>query len=99
MIVRRTIDKDELKELPKTIFPGRIHVIQSEAETEKAVAYLQSRSVIGIDSETRPSFTKGQSHKVSTPSDFFRGMLFLVSSQYDRINPTISRLIGKSGGD
>jgi ribonuclease D len=29
------------------------------------VAYLQSRSVIGIDSETRPSFTKGQSHKVA----------------------------------
>lgn len=65
MIVRRTIDKDELKELPKTIFPGRIHVIQSEAETKKAVAYLQSRTVIGIDSETRPSFTKGQSHKVA----------------------------------
>ena len=37
MIVRRTIDKDELKELPKTVFPGRIYVIQSEAETEKAV--------------------------------------------------------------
>ena len=65
MIVRRTIDKDELKELPKTVFPGRIYVIQSEAETERAVAYLQSRSVIGIDSETRPSFTKGQSHKVA----------------------------------
>ena len=45
MIVRRTIDKDELKELPKTVFPGRIYVIQSEAETERAVAYLQSRSV------------------------------------------------------
>ncbi len=36
MIVRRTIDKDELKELPKTVFPGRIYVIQSEAETEKS---------------------------------------------------------------
>ena len=36
MIVRRTIDKDELKELPKVVFPGRIHVIQSESETEKA---------------------------------------------------------------
>ena len=58
MIVRRTIDKDELKELPKTVFPGRIYVIQSEAETEKAVAYLQSRPVIGIDSETRPTLPK-----------------------------------------
>ena len=40
-------------------------MIQSEAETEKAVAYLQSQPILGIDSETRPSFTKGQSHKVA----------------------------------
>ena len=65
MIVRRTIDKDELKELPKVVFPGRIHVIQSESETEKAVAYLLSQPILGIDSETRPTFTKGQSHKVA----------------------------------
>ena len=50
MIVRRTIDKDELKELPKVVFPGRIHVIQSESETEKAVAYLLSQPILGIDS-------------------------------------------------
>ena len=68
MIVRRSINKDELKELPKTVFPGRIHVIQSEAETEKAVAYLQSQPILGIDSETRPSFTKGQSHQTNAVS-------------------------------
>ena len=65
MILKRTINKDEIKDLPKTIFPGRIHVIQSEMETIKAVAYLQSQPILGIDSETRPSFTKGQSHKVA----------------------------------
>ena len=64
MIVRRTINKDEVKELRKR-FSGTDLCHQSETETEKAVAYLQSRSVIGIDSETRPSFTKGQSHKVA----------------------------------
>ena len=95
MIVRRTINKDEVKELPKTVFPGRIYVIQSETETEKAVAYLQSRSVIGIDSETRPSFTKGQSHKV----DFVGRMLFPVSPQHDRTDPTVSRFIRESGRD
>lgn len=65
MIVRRSIDKDELKELPKAFFSGQIHVVQSEAETKKAVDYLKSRQAIGIDSETRPTFTKGQSHKVA----------------------------------
>lgn len=65
MVLKRTISKEELKDLPKAIFPGRIFVIQSESEAQKAVNYLQSRPVLGIDSETRPSFTKGHSHKVA----------------------------------
>lgn len=65
MIVEKTINKDKVKELPKAVFPGRIHVIQSEAELEKAVNFLQTKPVLGIDSETRPCFKKGQSHKVA----------------------------------
>ncbi len=51
--------------MPKAAFPGRIYVIQTEQDVEKAVAYLAAQPVLGIDSETRPSFTKGQSHKVA----------------------------------
>ena len=65
MILKRTIRKEEVKEMPKAAFPGRIHVIQTESEAQKAVAYLQSQAILGIDSETRPSFTKGHSHKVA----------------------------------
>lgn len=65
MIIKRKITKDELKDLPKAVFPGRIQVVLSLAEAEKAVAYLRSQPVIGIDSETRPSFAKGKGHKVA----------------------------------
>lgn len=65
MIVKRTISKETVKELPKALFNGRIIVIQTEDEADKAVAYLQTQKVLGIDSETRPSFTKGQSYKVA----------------------------------
>lgn len=65
MVIKRSISKEEIKELPKAIFEGRIHVIQSEKEVDKAITYLQTCPVLGIDSETRPSFTKGQSHKVA----------------------------------
>lgn len=65
MILKKTISKEELKELPKTIFRGQIHVVQTQAEVEQAVAYLQAQLAVGIDSETRPAFTKGQSYKVA----------------------------------
>lgn len=65
MIVRRSIKKEEVKDLPKTVFTGNIYVIQTESEARKAIAYLESQPILGIDSETRPSFTKGQNHKVA----------------------------------
>ena len=65
MIIRRSIDKEEVKDMPKALFPGQIHVIQTPQEAERAVAYLKKCPILGIDSETRPSFTKGQSHKVA----------------------------------
>lgn len=65
MVIRRTIDKEDLKEMPKAAFPGQIHIVDNPQEAERAVAYLRSCPILGIDSETRPSFTKGQSHKVA----------------------------------
>lgn len=65
MVIKRTIDKEVLNDLPKATFPGQIHVIQTPWEAERAVTYLKSCPALGIDSETRPSFTKGQSHKVA----------------------------------
>ena len=68
MVIKRTIDKETVKDLPKAAFPGQIHVVQTPWEAEKAVAYLKSCPLLGIDSETRPSFTKGQIHNDPTMS-------------------------------
>lgn len=65
MIIERTIKKEEIKEFPKAEFPGRIYLIQTLTEAEKAVDYLNSQKIVGIDSETRPTFKKGQIHKVA----------------------------------
>lgn len=51
--------------MPVVTFGGRIIVIQTEAEAEKAVGYLLSQSIVGVDTETRPSFRKGVLNKVA----------------------------------
>ena len=50
MVIKRTIDKETVKDLPKAAFPGQIHVVQTPWEAEKAVAYLKSCPLLGIDS-------------------------------------------------
>lgn len=65
MVIKKTIDKEAIKDMPKAAFPGKIHIVQTPAEAEKAVTYLKQYPLLGIDSETRPAFTKGQSYKVA----------------------------------
>ncbi len=57
--------KSYIAELSQATFSGRIVVIDSLLEMKKAVDYLKSYSVLGIDTETRPAFKKGVVHKVS----------------------------------
>ncbi len=64
-VIRNKISKAEIAELPKESFDGNIIVVQSEDEAAKAIHYLNSQPLVGIDSETRPSFIKGSYHKVA----------------------------------
>lgn len=51
--------------MPKVLFSGRIFVIYTESDAEKAVAYLKDQRIVGVDTETRPSFKRGTTHKVA----------------------------------
>ncbi|MGL5272423.1 MAG: 3'-5' exonuclease [Phocaeicola sp.] len=64
-IISNKVSKKLLPTLPKALFPGRIFVIYTVAEADKAIAYLNEQQVVGVDTETRPSFKKGTSHTVS----------------------------------
>lgn len=63
--IKNTLTKAEIAELPKVQFPGRIFLVYTEADAEKAVEYLNMQSIVGVDTETRPSFKRGKSHKVA----------------------------------
>lgn len=58
-------DKRELASLPRVLFEGRIFTIQTESEANKAVDYLLSFGLLGVDTETRPSFKKGKVNSVA----------------------------------
>lgn len=58
-------DKKIISALPRYVFEGRIVVVQSESEAERAVHYLNRHTELGVDTETRPTFRKGPMHKVA----------------------------------
>ena len=64
-VIQDKYDKNQIQTLPCVHFKGRIIVIFTEKEADKAVDYLMKHSVLGFDTETRPTFKKGQSHQVA----------------------------------
>ena len=63
--IRNTLTKAEVAAMPKVLFEGRIFVIYTEADADKAVEYLKTQQIVGVDTETRPSFKRGTTHKVA----------------------------------
>lgn len=65
MIIKRKIKKELIHSLPKASFDGEIVIIDSEEDADAAIQHLSKYKVLGIDSETRPSFKKGKTYKVA----------------------------------
>lgn len=62
---RANIEKSEVAQMPNTLFSGRIITIDTPDDAEKAVLALSRENIVGIDTETRPSFRKGVHYNVS----------------------------------
>ena len=63
--IKNTLTKAEIAQMPKATFEGRIFLVYTEADTDKAVEYLRTQTIVGVDTETRPSFKRGLTHKVA----------------------------------
>lgn len=60
-----TISKEQLSELPTVVFPGQITVVDTVEAANEALSVLRNEPVVGFDTETKPSFRKGQSNSVA----------------------------------
>lgn len=93
MVFKRKITKEEIQQMPIVSFGGRIIVIQTDEEAIQAVSYLKTFPLLGIDSETRPSFSKGQNHKVALLQVANEECCFLFRLNMIGLTPAIIALL------
>lgn len=63
--MKKTIEKEAIKDLPTMKFQGDISIINKKEEIFEALKELSKEEFIGFDTETKPSFQKNKSFKVS----------------------------------
>ena len=59
------IEKSDLVDKPKVVFDGIIEEIDTQEKAQKVIEALAKEPIVGFDTETRPSFTKGVKHKIA----------------------------------
>lgn len=77
------ITRDEVNELPLDGFKGKYTLITSADQLEEAFVKINKHKYVGFDTETKPTFKKGQYHAVALIQIGIPGEVFLI-----RINQT-----------
>lgn len=70
------ISKENVQQLPLIKFEGRIHLVNSQKDLAKVLEEIASFKVFGFDTETKPTFNKGEYNptalvQLATPSDAY----------------------------
>ena len=73
---QRKISKEEVRQLPIKQFEGALILVDEVSKIADAIAAIKKEKIIGIDTETKPAFKKGVSHKtaliqISTTSEVY----------------------------
>lgn len=92
-IIFTKFDKKSINSLPRILFPGKIVLIDKAEDTEEAVNFLLSQPILGVDTETRPSFSKGRVFQVSLLQVSTHDVCFLFRLHLTGITPAIIRFL------
>lgn len=65
MLYPEHIDKEDILQLPPCSINGKIEIIDRPDQVDMAVDELYKCDLIGFDTETKPSFKKGESNTIS----------------------------------
>lgn len=93
----RHTEKTFIPDLPRFTFSGKIVVVQSQHEAEQAARALRNAPILGIDTETRPAFRKGESHKVALLQVCDGQVCFLFRLNSLDFPPCLSALLADEG--
>ncbi|WP_276366439.1 3'-5' exonuclease [Chryseolinea sp. H1M3-3] len=73
-----SISSEELNLLPLKTFEGKVSVITEVEKLEKVKVEIEKHEIVGFDTETRPSFKRGQIYKVALLQLAVPNKVFLI---------------------
>jgi ribonuclease D len=60
--IPRSISREDMAKLPIRRYEGRVCLVATPGDLEDSRSDLRQEAIVGLDTETRPAFRKGESH-------------------------------------
>ncbi len=93
MAFEHTISNEDTAALPSVRFDGQIVVVENDRQVVAACRDLATQSVIGFDTETRPSFTAGMVNRVALLQLSTRERCYLIRLCRTRLHKSILKIL------
>ena len=91
---RRKLSKEEINTLPIRRYEGEVRLVRSEEDLEAALRVLNRESVLGFDTETKPTFRKGKLNSPALVQLAASDVVFLVQLVWVPLNAGLAGLLG-----
>lgn len=88
-----TISNDDLNAMPVATFAGRILVVDDPEGMSQAETILKGEQLLGIDTETRPAFTKGLVYQMALLQVSTADTAILFRLQQQPLSPAIKQIM------
>lgn len=93
----RSISKEDLNNLPIRRYEGRVSLVETARELGEAREDIRQERVVGLDTETRPSFRKGEVHLPCLVQAATAQAVYLFQLSRLDVFPALAELLAKPG--
>jgi ribonuclease D len=87
-----SITSDELNLLPLKTFEGKVNVITEASKLAKVKLEIEKHAIVGFDTETRPSFKRGQVYRVALLQLAVPDKVFLIRLHHTGLTEEIKSI-------
>ena len=89
-----SISRENLSNLPIRRYEGETRLITAARDLDDAIADLRSERIVGLDTETRPAFRKGESHLPCLVQAATARAVYLFQLRSAETFPVLAELLG-----
>lgn len=91
------LSKEEINDLPMLAYEGEVMLVQTEGEMARALNFLKKETLLGFDTESRPSFKKGKSYPTSLIQLAGSELVVLIRLNHTPFSESLAELLADPG--